>query len=135
MNIILIYQIFAQPQKEIYLGEWTILSLEQALEIYKSYCNEGQKNVFDIGYRYIGMGHIVVCSYDPSDGKIFFRRDGGSNGYERFDRWNFIKSYKPEVKKKHNISMWLNKVEEEYNSEKYKEQPWLYFDDPLLINP
>ena len=96
---------------------------------------EGNMNVVDFAIRYIGMGHIVACSYDPSDGKIFFRRDGGSNGYERADNWSFIKSYKPEVEKKHDINVWFNKIEEEYESEKYKEQPWLYLQDPLLINP
>ena len=129
------YRIIGNPYVEYYFGDWILQSLMNVQDRLNIMLQEGNMNVVDFAIRYIGMGHIVVCSYDPSDGKIFFRRDGGSNGYERFDRWNFIKSYKPEVKKKHNISMWLNKVEEEYDSEKYKEQPWLYFDDPLLINP
>ena len=33
-NIILIYKILGDPDKEIYIGEWTILSLKKALTIY-----------------------------------------------------------------------------------------------------
>ena len=32
------------------------MSLEQTIENYKNFCSKGQKNVFDIGYRYLGMG-------------------------------------------------------------------------------
>ena len=27
---------------------------------YKELCSKGQTNVFDIGYRYLGMGHIEM---------------------------------------------------------------------------
>ena len=63
-NIILIYKILGDPTKEIYIGEWTIFSLDKALKNYKDYSKNGQNNVFDIGYRYLGMGHIKVISCD-----------------------------------------------------------------------
>jgi hypothetical protein len=82
-NIILIYKILGDPTKEIYLGEWTILSLATALDMYKDYCDNGQNNVFDIGYKYEGMGHVTVISCDLKSHLLFYRSGGGSNGYDR----------------------------------------------------
>lgn len=82
-NIILIYRILGDPKKELYLGEWTFFSLEKALQIYKNYCDNGQKQIFDICYRYAGLGHITVLSCDLKDHCLFLRPDGGSNGYDR----------------------------------------------------
>lgn len=82
-NIKSIYSILGSPSKEIYVGNWTIMSLKKSLEIYNSYCNNGQFNVFDIGYRYLGMGHIELISCDLTTHLLFYRRDGGSNGYDR----------------------------------------------------
>ena len=82
-NIILIYKILGDPDKEIYIGEWTIMSLKKSLSIYQDFCNNGQNNVFDIGYRYIGLGHIELISCDLKTHLLFYRRDGGSNGYDR----------------------------------------------------
>lgn len=86
-NIINIYNILGNPDKEIYLNDWTIMSLNKVLEIYKSYCDKGQSNVFDIGYTYLGMGYIKVISCDLNTHLLFYRTDGGSNGYDR--EYNF----------------------------------------------
>ena len=48
------------------------MSLDKAIEIYKNYCNNGQNKVFDIGYRYMGMGHIEVISCDLDSHLLFF---------------------------------------------------------------
>ena len=82
-NIALIYNIIGNSKKELYIGEWTILSLEKASERYEAFCKDGQKNVFDIGYRYMGMGHVEVVSCDLETHLLFYRPDGGSNGYDR----------------------------------------------------
>lgn len=92
-NIILIYKILGDPTKEIYLGEWTIMSLDKALKNYKEYSDNGQNNVFDIGYKYEGMGHITVISCDLKTHLLFYRPDGGSNGYDRQANYqNLIKN-------------------------------------------
>ena len=39
--------------------------------------------IFDIAYRYMGMGHIEVLSCDLSTHRLYTRPDGGSNGYDR----------------------------------------------------
>ena len=48
---------------------------------------EEQKPVFDIAYRYEGMGHVTVISCDLNNHLLFERRDGGANGYEREDNY------------------------------------------------
>ena len=82
-NIKLLYEILGHQKKEIYYGTWTIMSLNQALERYKVICAKGQTNVFDIGYKYDGMGYINVLSCDLTSHLLFYRLDGGSNDYDR----------------------------------------------------
>jgi hypothetical protein len=87
-NVKLIYEIFGNEQKEIYLDEWTIMSLEEALKRYKEFCTQGQDNVFDIGFRYLGMGHIEIISCDLKSHLLFYRPDGGSNDWDRITNVN-----------------------------------------------
>jgi len=82
-HIKIMYELIGNPDSEVYIGEWTIMSLNKVLENYKQYCEDGQNNVFDIAFKYAGMGHIVVLSCDLSTHLLFKRPDGGSNGYDR----------------------------------------------------
>lgn len=126
-----LYKIVGNPDIEYYFGEWTLVSLSNLQKRLDLILREGNLNVVDFAIKYAGMGHIVVCSYDPDDGKIFFRRDGGSNEHERVARWNFIKTYKPKVDKKTDINVWFKKVENE--NDPY--QSWSCLQDPMLIDP
>lgn len=81
-NIKIIYDILGNPKKEIYMKEWTIFSVNKALEIYKEYCNNGQTNIFDIGFIYQGMGHIRIIACDLTTHLLFYHNGGGSNGYD-----------------------------------------------------
>lgn len=99
-NIKLIYKILDDNKKEIYLNEWKIFSLDEALSQYIKYCNDGQKNVFNIGYRYLGMGWIELLSCDLKTHLLFLRKDGGSNGWEREINYkNIIKNGSNKYKK------------------------------------
>ena len=89
-NVKHIYEILGNMQKEIYIGEWTIMTIEKAMEVYNEYKNNGRENVYDFGFRYLGMGHIEIVSCDLEDFKIFFHRGGGSNGYDREDNFQDI---------------------------------------------
>ena len=82
-NFKTLYEVIGDPNKEVYINEWTIMSLDESLKRYKELCNNGQKNVFDIGFRYLGMGHIEMISCNLYNHLLFMRRDGGSNYYDR----------------------------------------------------
>jgi len=81
-NIKTFYETMGNPKREFYINEWTIMSLDEALERYRELCKNGQKTVFDIGYRYLGMGHIEMLSCNLYNHLLFHRRDGGSSGIE-----------------------------------------------------
>ena len=82
-NIKTIYNILGSKDKELYLGEWTLMSVNNALERYDELCKLNRKDIFDIGHRYIGMGHITMLSCDLNDHLLFYRPDGGSNDWDR----------------------------------------------------
>ena len=82
-SIKLLFEIIGSPDKEVYLNNWTILSLNKCLENYKHYCENNQTSVFDIAIKYVGMGHIEVLCCNLDTHLLFYRPDGGSNGWDR----------------------------------------------------
>jgi len=87
-NIRYLYQIIGNPSIEVIFKkgkyeQWTFMSLERALEIYQSYVTDGLTRVFDIAFKYMGMGHIEVLSCDLQTHNLFYHRSGGSNGWDR----------------------------------------------------
>jgi hypothetical protein len=89
-NIKVIYQLLGHQKKEIYYGQWTIMSVDEALKRYNELVSQGQTNVFDIGYKYGGMGYIDVLSCDLTSHLLFYRVDGGSNDYDRLYNLNQV---------------------------------------------
>ena len=59
----------------------------------KELCSNGQTNVFDIGYRYLGMGHIEMLSCNLYNNLLFYRRDGGSSGIESEYNYNKLLNF------------------------------------------
>ena len=100
-NFKYLYEIIGNPnvdvtlrtaEKEGYVEEWTIMGLHTSLSQYRDYVKDGQTRVFDFAYRYMGLGHIEMISCDLHTHNIFYRRDGGSNGYDRlFNYQNTLK--------------------------------------------
>ena len=109
-HIKLMYQIIGNSKIEIYIDEYTIMSLDKCLETYKNLCDNGQELVFDFGYRYVGMGHIEVISCDLSNHLLFFRDDGGSNGYDREDNYQRLLKYNPGDKNYLYFIQWKNSI-------------------------
>ena len=109
-NIKLIYQLLGDNDKEIYIGEWTLMSINEAIKIYKDYCENNQKNIFDIGYRYMGLGHIEVISCDLNSHLLFYRPDGGSNGYDREYNYKNVIEKGSESYKKFYFSNWFYNI-------------------------
>ena len=79
------------------------MSFNDIVNKYNIYLLNNQKKLCDIAIHYLGMGHITVLTYDIKLEKFFFRRDGGSNGYEREINWDFIKNYNNINNKTYNI--------------------------------
>ena len=102
-----IYKIIGNPSREYYINNWNILSLNNVIKIYNEKKLKNQKNIIDFSILNMGMGHCIVCALDPRDKKIFFRHDGGSNGWEREHNYNCIIKYDPNSKKKYNFIEWM----------------------------
>ena len=79
--------------KELYINNWTFFPINKIIERNIIYEKDSIKNIIDIAFTYMGMGHINVAFYDTKLKKILFRWDGGSNGYDRIDNYNKIKLY------------------------------------------
>ena len=109
-NIKIIYKILNNPNKEIYINEWTLLSVNKALNNYNEYCEHGQTTVFDIGFKYEGMGHLTVISCDLENNLLFFRPDGGSNGYDRAINFKKLISEGSKNKNKFFFSTWFFEI-------------------------
>ena len=109
-NIKMLYQILGHQKREIYYGPWTIMSLNEALERYKVICAKGQTNVFDIGYKYDGMGYINVLSCDLTNHLLFYRLDGGSSYYDRQVNLNDLLKKGSAPYKKFYFSEWFYNV-------------------------
>lgn len=90
----LFYSLVGNPEVEVYIGDWTFMSLNKCLENYKDYCDNDQNSLFDIAYIYAGMGHIKVIACDLNNHLLFERPDGGSNGYDREDNYQRSLAYK-----------------------------------------
>ena len=105
-----LYKVIGDPEREYYFGNWSFFSLNKLIER-KKICEENNQNrMIDFALVYGGMGHVVVCSIDPQDAKIFYRHDGGSNGWERAERWEKARGYIPKEEHKHPFQHWLNEV-------------------------
>ena len=80
--------------KELYIHNWTIFPINKIIERQYNILNKDSiKNIIDIAFTYMGMGHINVAFYNTQLKKILFRWDGGSNCYDRIDNYNKLKLY------------------------------------------
>ena len=109
-HILYIYSLINDESKEIYIKNWTFFNLKKSLQIYSDFCKNNQKNVFDIAFKYEGLGHITVLSCDLETSLLFYRPDGGSNGLDREINYkNVIKNGSNEYKKIY-FSDWINSL-------------------------
>ena len=46
-NIKLMYELIGNPDIEVYIRDWTFLSLNKAIEVYNDYVNNNQTKVFE----------------------------------------------------------------------------------------
>ena len=113
-NIALIYKILGDPEREVYIKDWIIMSLNKVTKIYKEYCNGGQTGIVDIAFTYLGMGHINVMSCDLETHNILFHRDGGSNGWDRDANFKETIEMKPNDVRQYYFTDWFNKLDSQF---------------------
>ena len=110
-NIQRMYKIIGDPDKEVYIGYWTIMSLNDVIDRFKNLQEKKQERVFDIALRYAGMGHVDILSCDLKTHKLFMRHDGGSNGWERQANREALLKLDPETVNQFFFSEWFNTCE------------------------
>ena len=114
-SIKLLFEIIGSPDKEIYLGPWTILSFNKCMENYQQYCKDGQKIVFDIAFMYLGMGHVKILSCDLDTHLLFYRRDGGSSGWDREANYQDLLKYDGTTNYQFFFKNWFYKIDHTIN--------------------
>ena len=77
---------------------------------YNKYCDANQRNVFNIAYRYEGMGWVEVLSCDLESHLLFLRKDGGSNGWDREANFKDVIENGSSKYKKFYFSDWFYKI-------------------------
>lgn len=105
-----LHKVIGHPDRELYLNEWTVLSLNTLCGQAELLRASGQDRVLDFAILPLGMGHITVAAIDPADSRVFFRHDGGSNGYEREACFELTKRYTPEDRHKYQFTHWVDVV-------------------------
>jgi hypothetical protein len=68
--------------KGLILGDWNIMSPMASSEFNNEYKLHGCNTLYSFAYKYSGMGWIYLATVDLTNGKVFIRHDGGSNGYD-----------------------------------------------------
>ena len=79
--------------RELYIENFTFFSIKKILDIIEYYKKNDILNIIDLGYTYIGMGWVNVAFYNLNSKKIYIRKDGGSNYWDREDNFNRLKKY------------------------------------------
>ena len=111
-NIKEIYRYTVTDNQEIYINNWTFMSLNEIKERYKSIQKE-RHDIIDIAFRYHGMGWILVLSCDLNNSLLFERMDGGSNGFDREENYLQLLKNGPKPYKKLNFSQWVKNISQD----------------------
>lgn len=77
---------------EIYIINYTFISMKKIIELNEFYKKDNINNIVDLGFIYKGMGFIEVIYYNTKFNKLFFREDGGSNNYIRKHNYDIMKN-------------------------------------------
>jgi len=110
-HVKLIYEITGDPDIEIYINGWTIMSLNQCLERYQQLCKDNPDNVvFDFGFRYMGMGHVQMISCNLYNHLLFNHMDGGSNGWDREANYKELVEFNYQKYNYIFFNQWLNEL-------------------------
>ena len=84
----IMFEFLDNPDLRISRGKFTFYTLNEIIENFNEI-----PNIIDIGNQYSGMGFFTALTINRLNGKLFFRREGGSNGYEQTGHYNYYKKY------------------------------------------
>lgn len=112
INIIEIYKYTQTNNQEIYLHEWTFMSIKEITERYNSIKKE-RNDIIDIAFKYHGLGWIIVLSCDLNNSLLFERMDGGSNGFDREENYLQLIKNGSNPYKKLNFSQWVKNISQD----------------------
>ena len=68
--------------KELRIGDWIVMSQNESKIYNMELENHGVADVHNFAYMYRGLGWIYIAAIDLTNGKVFIRNEGGSNGYD-----------------------------------------------------
>jgi len=111
-SIQIMYRIIGNPTIEVYKGNWIIMSLNKALNIYKEYKENGQERIFDIACMYAGLGHIIILSCDLNTHNLFYHHGGGSSGWDREANFQEAITMDPENTQQYYFTEWVQSISE-----------------------
>jgi hypothetical protein len=106
-----VYRVIARPACEYVFGMWILMSLEQAAEKYTIRVRQGQLRAVDFALRYEGLGHCQICSYDPTTKRVYYRADGGSNGFDVQRNCEHANSHVPTEDESRAVGHWIAAAE------------------------
>lgn len=109
--------------RELYIKSWTLFSIKKILDMHDNYLKDDITSIIDLGFIYLGLGWIKVAFYNTEDNMIYYRRDGGSNGWDRNANYKNLKKYDTLNKKSNGMnsdksisfSTFLKEINEENN--------------------
>lgn len=93
LKLQMLYLIVGKNNAEITFGPLQFLKLNDIVE--RTNSDYAMTHIIDFALIYLGMGHIIVLGMDKQTQKFFFRRDGGSSGYEREAYYHQYKDLNP----------------------------------------
>lgn len=88
---------------------WFLMSLDRVDTIQKNYgeCEEYAGCSVDFAYAYLGMGHVWVAAWCPDTQNIYYRHDGGSNGWEQSQSAEVACRFVPTEEQRLPLSDWF----------------------------
>jgi hypothetical protein len=84
----IMFEFLGNPDLRILCGKFTFYTLNEIIDNFNKI-----PNIIDIGNQYAGMGHFTALTINRLNKKLFFRREGGSNGYDQGGNYNYYKKY------------------------------------------
>jgi len=84
----IMFEFLGNPELRILCGKFTFYTLNEIIDNFDKI-----PNIIDIGNQYYGSGLFTALTINRLNKKLFFRREGGSNRYDREGHHNYYKKY------------------------------------------